>query len=597
MSHFLPKLADLERDLARDLFDLKKIALDGKEGQEPSAPSWLYRWNHTYLSPLAMAEFPPRGNLPTLRWGLKVAERLIAVLANSIAFDASTDDHSEIKAKLRDLKDQVARRDLDFSTLRAVVSDVTEFGRVIKESGERPQSMEDYAEIFQLIGLPAVASDYNQDATFAAMRTAGPNPMSIARLDRPLSNFPVSEAEYQQVMPGDTMERAMKDNRLYVCDYQALSVLEQNTEQQPLKYLYAPIALFAEHPTTRQLVPIAIQTQQTPGPDNPIVIADGSYDWLIAKSIVEMADGNYHELVSHLGRTHLYVEPFVVATGRNLPLDHPVAKLLWPHFEGTLFINFAALFTLINEGGPVDKLLSGTIESDLKVTANGVTGYPFNDAFLPKNFADRGVDTLKHYAYRDDALLYWKAIHGWVSGYLEKTYNPPGGLAGDANLQEWYRDLVSENGGRVKGFGLNGGFDDRNYLIDTLTLLIFTSSVQHAAVNFPQFDLMSYCPNVPLAAFSQFPGCDADAQDYLNILPPIDRSRLQLQVLYLLGTVHYTEIGQYADGYFDADVASGPLKRFQRSIGEIGSTIQNRNINRRPYQTLMPQAIPQSINI
>ena len=104
-------------------------------------------------------------------------------------------------------------------------------------------------------------------------------------------------------------------------------------------------------------------------------------------------------------------------------------------------------------------------------------------------------------------------------------------------------------------------------------------------------------PNMPLAPYSQFPGTNAGAQDYLNILPPNDRARLQLNILGLLGAVHYTEIGHYADGYFGGDITSGPLKKFQQAIGQIGSTVQHRNINRRPYRTLMPQAIPQSINI
>ena len=57
--------------------------------------------------------------------------------------------------------------------------------------------------------------------------------------------------------------------------------------------------------------------------------------WDKAKTAVQAADGNYHEAVSHLGQTHLVVEAFVMATENQLS-GHPVAKLLQPHFEGTL---------------------------------------------------------------------------------------------------------------------------------------------------------------------------------------------------------------------------------------------------------------------
>ena len=51
------------------------------------------------------------------------------------------------------------------------------------------------------------------------------------------------------------------------------------------------------------------------------------------------ADTMHHELISHLGRTHLLIEPFAVSTKRVLPASHPVAVLLAPHVEGTIFIN------------------------------------------------------------------------------------------------------------------------------------------------------------------------------------------------------------------------------------------------------------------
>ena len=51
----------------------------------------------------------------------------------------------------------------------------------------------------------------------------------------------------------------------------------------------------------------------------------------------------FHELISHLGRTHLLIEPFAVATKRVLPKSHPVSLVLLPHFVGTILINHAAV--------------------------------------------------------------------------------------------------------------------------------------------------------------------------------------------------------------------------------------------------------------
>lgn len=50
------------------------------------------------------------------------------------------------------------------------------------------------------------------------------------------------------------------------------------------------------------------------------------------------ADAIHHELISHIAGTHIFIEPFVVATKRVLPAKHPLAVLLQPHFEGTLCV-------------------------------------------------------------------------------------------------------------------------------------------------------------------------------------------------------------------------------------------------------------------
>lgn len=608
MSSFTSKLEDVyfHEELAlKKAVGKESAALEGAVLERGIVDSvmgkLIYRWNHTYVSPLAMADGLPITNLPSLKWGLKVAERVVQVLLNSLAIESDSATKAALKEKVGQLQEGIDRGFIQFDTLRSVVGDIALHGRL--KGSDRPQSIEEYAEIFKVIGLPAVSSVYNRDSNFAAMRTAGPNPLLIERLtERIRKRFPLTGKQFRSVMKGDNYTAALREGRVYICDYKILDNQEQNTEL-PLKYLYAPIALFATHKLSGELVPVAIQCQQKPDKKtNPIYVADGSYDWLIAKTIVEMADGNYHEAVSHLGRTHLYIEPFVVATGRNLSKDHPVAKLLWPHFEGTLFINFAAVKSLLAPGGAVDNLLQGTIESTVHTTTAGVLDYPFNQAFLPKTFNARGVNDLKNYAFRDDSLLYWSKIKAWVTNYLQATYtqNP----AEDKELIAWYDDLVSQNGGRVKGFGQNGGpIQTKEYLAKVLTMIIYTSSVQHAAVNFPQYDFMSYTPNMPLACYDQFPKTEsgiitsATAQDALNILPTMDRAKEQLQVGFTLGSVHYTELGKYEAGQFDQAVTDGPLKKFQADLEGIDETINERNINRRPYKTLLSKGIPQSINI
>jgi len=252
-----------------------------------------------------------------------------------------------------------------------------------------------YDDLFQLLDLPCISQNFYQDKAFAAQRVAGANPLVIEKVETLPSHFPVTEAQFQAVMgQQDSLARAGSEGRLYMADYAVLDGLETSDFPGGQKYVCAPLALFAVPSQVAvpsqdakpryggnksSLVPVAIQCHQQPGSNNPIFTPPPAgtpqsckWSWMMAKTIVQIADGNYHELISHLGRTHLLIEAFAIATERQLAPNHPVGLLLRPHFEGTLFINSAALTGLINPGGTVDKVLGGSLAESLRLTAKGV---------------------------------------------------------------------------------------------------------------------------------------------------------------------------------------------------------------------------------
>ena len=380
-----------------------------------------------------------------------------------------------------------------------------------------PIRLKNYKDLFQVIYLPIIAYQDQEDKAFAAQRIAGPNPIVIERLYTLLDKFPVTNAQYQSVMgSSDSLQKALAENRLYITDYQVLRDIDPGSidiENYTLqKYIYHPIALFAVEPgdcPNRRLIPVAIQCYQDPSPENPIFIAPSSdsslgerWAWQMAKLIVQIADGNYHEFLSHLGGTHLRMEPIAIATNRNLPVTHPLGALLSPHFEGTLFINDSAVRGLVNRGGTVDKVAAGTLKSSLLLSVKGAKDYPypFNESSLPKVLKARGVDDpkcLPNYPYRDDGLLIWNAIFEWISSYLKLFYTDDMSVQNDAMIQAWIQDLTAPNGGQMIGIGEKltddgpAKIQTLTYLIEAVTLIIFTASANHAAVNFPQASFMT----------------------------------------------------------------------------------------------------------
>jgi len=560
-------------------------------------------------------------------------------------------ESSEIDEKLREIDEQFAQAYQSSETSKAlnfsIGSDLQDtsgesfelaFKEIIKENIklldlEKEQSssvavstarfqaspsLESYNSLFVDIPLPQISKRFQEDLIFAYMRVAGPNPLMLQQLsetDRPLQ---VTNEKYQQIIErfkfSDSLEAALQEGRLYKADYSMLKDMPQGSfPNQVKKYPGAPLALFAVPPvnsSSRSLIPVAIQCQQPSGSENPPVFTplDGS-NWMVAKTIVNMADSNYHELVSHLGRTHLFVEPFVLATKRklknNLIEHHPLRILLDPHFEGTILINYGAHKSLIAPGGQVDELLASTIENEQLLAIEGAKSYlqSFNDVMFPKTLTSHGVSDshqLPDYPYRDDGRLLWDAIKTWVSDYLSIYYTSDQQIVNDTHLQDWAQELVSDQGGRLKNFGEDesGAIKTRKYLIEAVSSVIFTASVQHAAVNFPQYELMSYAPAFPLALYSPAPTSAEEQGNFMSMLPSVERAQNQIQVLGLLGSVHYTTLGHYDQGHFKDKQVLDYLNQFQNQLQKIEVEINTRNLSRlMPYEFLLPSKIPQSINI
>lgn len=606
-----------------------------------------YQYNYSHIPPIAMVDQISSTEEFTKSWFFLLAVQLRVLFVNTLITNRGNQGSTSVRDHVKrfflealfkgaiPIRIKIVARILQILPqllIKGISKDFREidelFFAVIKENGllilkdaldgiitllyegqptGHVTSLKDYEKLFPEMELPAIAKNFGQDEVFAYMQVAGFNPLMIQRVNSPGDRFPVTEEHYQGVMgTDDSLAAAGSEGRLYLADYGILDGALNGTYPNNQKYLYAPLALFAVpkgSDPTRLLRPVAIQCGQTPSPDYPIITPNsGKYAWLFAKTVVLIADGNYHEPVSHLARTHLFVGAFVLTTYRQLPASHPLSLLLRPHFDGTLAINNAAQEILIAPLGGVDGLLSSTIDNSRVLAVRGLQSYGFNSAMLPKQLQQRGVDDpelLPVYPYRDDALLVWNAIHQWVSDYLKLYYLTDRDIQNDAALQAWAAEAHAYDGGRVPDFGEDGGIKTRDYLVDAATLIIFTASAQHAAVNFPQKDLMGYPPAFPLAGY--LPGStlkgDVTEQDYLNLLPPLDQAQRQINLLYLLGSVYYNKLGDYPQLYFTDSKVKPLLQAFQSNLQQIEATINQRNQKRPVYEYLLPSKIPQSTNI
>uniref|UniRef100_A0A7N4NXN9 Arachidonate 15-lipoxygenase type B n=1 Tax=Sarcophilus harrisii TaxID=9305 RepID=A0A7N4NXN9_SARHA len=173
-----------------------------------------------------------------------------------------------------------------------------------------------------------VAEHWQDDEFFASQFLNGLNPVLIQCCHSLPDNFPVTNNMVAPLLgPGTSLQEELEKGSLYLVDHSLLSGLSPGLIDGRPQYVAAPMTLLHQKPDGGPLLPIAIQLNQTPGPNNPIFLpSDSEEDWLLAKTWVRNSEFLVHEMVTHLLCTHFISEVFAIATMRQLPMCHPVFK-------------------------------------------------------------------------------------------------------------------------------------------------------------------------------------------------------------------------------------------------------------------------------
>ncbi|XP_046861552.1 allene oxide synthase-lipoxygenase protein-like [Xenia sp. Carnegie-2017] len=486
-------------------------------------------------------------------------------------------------------------------------------------------NFDDYKILYHkwLLGdLPVYESYWDQDRWFAYQFLNSANPVSITRCDAIPKKFPVTDNDVKAFLDrGKSLKKEIKKGHIYIVDYEILvgcktyggPVLDDFGYQAPdhlkhdkadVRYCAAPIALFYVN-KQGHLMPIAIQINQEPGPENPIWTPHepNPYDWMLAKLWLRVAESNFHQLCTHLLRTHLTTEPFALSTWRNLSSAHPIFKLLQPHIYGVLAIDTIGRKELIGKGGIVDLSLSLGGGGHVTFMEKCFKQTTFQDYNLPKNLKKRGVNDpskLPEYYYRDDGLALWEAIEKFVGEIVGIFYKRDDDVKKDDEIQNWILDVYKNGWRETLGnptHDLPAKFESREQLVELLTCLIFTFSCQHAAVNFSQKDHYGFTPNAPAIMRKPPPNKKGEAtlKSILSTLPNKSQAVKAIATVYILTKFSKDEryLGNYSCTAWEDLEALGAISRFQNNLENISEKIKKRNKDLEiPYIYLLPERVP-----
>ncbi|XP_064481893.1 polyunsaturated fatty acid 5-lipoxygenase-like isoform X2 [Ornithodoros turicata] len=468
------------------------------------------------------------------------------------------------------------------------------------------ESMEDLRHVYKYsLGEPKSLDHWNEDRWFGLQRVQGVNPFLIQLCTEIPEKFAVTADMVEPFLEGLTLEMALVQKKIFMTDVSLVEGVELVKGGQ----LWGAMALFFLNKRD-DLMPIAIQCWQNPGPDNPVFLpSDPPRTWIAAKMFYNNSDASFHQSCSHLGFTHLLMEGVTVCSHRNLSPSHPLFKLMAPHFLFLIAINSRGLSKLISPGGWVDKTLSVGVSGMFEIIRRGLEIWKLEVRGNPeRDIESRGVlskDVLPWYPYRDDAIRIYKAIRRYVSKIVHYYYASPDSLENDYELQQWRDELVKER--HLTGVGLkgvpgeaNGRFTTLDEVIDTVAAIINQCSVGHAAANFQQYEDYAFPPNYP-AFLDGMPPTDKreyTEDDLVKLLPSKEATLDSMIITKLLSSKGTNSLGDFEVQYMYEPEAVDAARQFREDLRKISDEIKARNAVRDlPYPYLDPEIVPNSISI
>lgn len=225
---------------------------------------------------------------------------------------------------------------------------------------------------------------------------------------------------------------------------------------------------------------------------------------------MQASDWLRHEVTVHLTNTHLIEESIIVAANRQLPPNHSVFRLLYPHWQKTLSLNAAARDTLVPH--VIINLIGLDKSQALNFIQHAYETFDFTGQYVPNDLRRRGFppellnDRKYHnYAYARCIHSMWYKIRNYVAEMLSINYGGPNADAqvkGDPFLQAWAEEMRNPRGANLKSFPTLSTLSD---LIDCVTMCIHIASPQHTAVNYLQNYYQSFVVNKPACLYTTLP--------------------------------------------------------------------------------------------
>ncbi len=206
----------------------------------------------------------------------------------------------------------------------------------------------------------------------------------------------------------------------------------------------------------------------------------GDADWDRSVGLALCAATTHTSLVRHYNWVHLVPgTAFAIATRNDLPTDHPLKRLLWPHVFRTHFSNWVTTLGQLSAGGDFESIFSFTRESllrlfdDTQASFDATVVDPERDAEA-RGVLGRGLDL----PVLANSVALHEVMRAHAARYLHAYYPDDAALGRDTAVQRWYASLDRLIPNGAAALGDVSSIDAASRLIGSLIHLV---SYQHEA--------------------------------------------------------------------------------------------------------------------
>ncbi|KAL2332251.1 hypothetical protein Fmac_019832 [Flemingia macrophylla] len=263
----------------------------------------------------------------------------------------------------------------------------------------------------------------------------------------------------------------------------------------------------------------------------------------------------------------------------------------------------------------------------------------FTDQALPEDLIRRGVAIkdpsaphglrllIEDYPYAVDGLQIWDVTKTWVQEYVSLYYAKDDDVKNDSELQNWWKEAVEKGHEDLKDKPWWPKLQTLEELVEICTIIIWTASALHAAVNFGQYPYGGFILNRPTSSRRLLPEqgtaeyeemVKSHQKAYLRTITSKFQTLIDLSVIEILSRHASDEVylGQRENPHWTSDSkALQAFQKFGNKLKEIEEKLASKNndaslANRvgpvqMPYTLLHPtsgegltfRGIPNSISI